>query len=72
MRELKIPAKAHQAFDKGLEQLKKNDPAGSLARLAQAAAGFPNYYEAYYHMGVADMQLGRKEEAERALQTAID
>ena len=72
VRELKIPAKAHQAFDKGLEQLKKNDPAGSLARFAQAAAAFPNYYEAYYHMGVADMQLGRNEEAERALQTAID
>ena len=72
VRKLKIPAKAHQAFDKGLEQLKKNDPAGSLARFAQAAAAFPNYYEAYYHMGVADIQLGRKEEAERALQTAID
>jgi tetratricopeptide (TPR) repeat protein len=72
VRELKIPAKARQAFDKGLEQLKKNDPAGSLVRFTQAAAAFPNYYEAYYQMGVADMQLGRKEQAERALQTAID
>jgi tetratricopeptide (TPR) repeat protein len=72
VRELKIPAKAHQAFVKGLAQLKKNDPAGSLARFAQAVAAFPNYYEAYYQMGVADMELGRKEEAERALQTAID
>jgi tetratricopeptide (TPR) repeat protein len=66
------PSKARQAFDKGLEELKKNDPAASLVRFAQAAAAFPNYYEAYYQMGLGDMQLGRKEEAERALQTAID
>jgi len=39
VRELKIPAKAHQAFDKGLEQLKKNNPAGP--RMAQSACSIP-------------------------------
>jgi tetratricopeptide (TPR) repeat protein len=72
VRELKIPAKAYQAFGKGLERLEKKDPAGSLTHFAQAAAAFPSYYEAYYQIGLANMELGRKEEAAHALQTAID
>jgi tetratricopeptide (TPR) repeat protein len=72
VRELKIPAKAHHAFGKGLEGLEKKDAAGSLTHFAQAATAFPSYYEAYYQIGLANMELGRKEEAEHALQTAID
>jgi tetratricopeptide (TPR) repeat protein len=69
--ELSIPNRAREAFEQGLERLAKLDPAGSLAHFAKAAAAFPNYYQAYYQMGVADMLLGRDGEAEHALQEAI-
>jgi tetratricopeptide (TPR) repeat protein len=72
LRELSIPNKARDAFEQGLERLAKRDPAGSLAHFAKAAAAFPNYYDAYYQMGVADMELGRDHEAEHALQEAIE
>jgi tetratricopeptide (TPR) repeat protein len=72
VRELAIPTRAHQAFEKGLQQLAKNDSAGSLSDFTRAARVFPGYYEAYYQIGVANMNLGREEEAEHAFQTAID
>jgi len=72
VRELRIPVKARNAFDKGLQRLAKNDAAGSRTQFAQATAVFPDYYEAYYHIGVADLRLGREEEAAQAFQRAID
>jgi tetratricopeptide (TPR) repeat protein len=72
VRELRIPSKARNAFEKGLERLAKNDPASSRKQFVQAISAFPDYYEAYYHMGVADLRLGREEEAARAFQEAID
>ena len=42
-------------------------------RLFAAAIGeAPDFYEAYYHQGVAEAQLNRDEEALRSFQTAID
>ena len=70
--ELKIPEKARNAFEKGLERLAKNDAVGSRARFLQATTAFPDYYEAYYHLGVAQLKLGREEEADQAFQRAID
>jgi len=72
VRELRIPVKARNAFEKGLERLAKNDADGSRTQFLRAAATFPDYYEAYYHMGVADLRLGREEEAAQAFQKAID
>ncbi len=72
VRELRIPVKAHNAFEKGLERLAKNDPVGSRTQFVRAATAFPDYYEAYYHMGVADLRLGREQDAARAFQKAID
>jgi len=72
VRELKIPVKARNAFEKGLERLAKNDADGSRTQFLRATATFPDYYEAYYHMGVADLRLGREEEAAQAFQKAID
>ena len=71
-RELSIPERARNAFTKGLDRLTKNDPAGSLVHLQRAASEFPNFYEAYYAMGVAHLSLGHQEEAERAFQQSID
>jgi tetratricopeptide (TPR) repeat protein len=72
VRELRIPVKARDAFEKGLERLAKNDAGGSRMQFLRATATFPDYYEAYYHIGVADLRLGREEEAAQAFQKAID
>jgi tetratricopeptide (TPR) repeat protein len=72
VRELRIPKKARNAFEKGLERLAKNDADGSRTQFVRATTAFPDYYEAYYHIGVADLRLGREEEAAQALQKAID
>jgi hypothetical protein len=72
VRELRIPVKARNAFEKGLERLAKNDADGSRTQFLRATATFPDYYEAYYHMGVADFRSGREEEAAQAFQKAID
>jgi hypothetical protein len=37
-----------------------------------AANAFPNYYEAYYSIGVADLKLGRDTEAQQAFQKSIE
>ncbi len=72
VRELRIPGKARTAFEKGLERLAKNDAVGSRTQFLRATTAFPDYYEAYYHIGVADLRLGREEEAAQAFQKAID
>ena len=55
---------ARNAFEKGLQRLAKHDAVGGLTQFERATTGFPDYYEAYYHIGVADLRLGREEEAE--------
>ena len=72
VRELKIPGKARNELQKGFERLTKNDPAGSLDHFVKATQAFPGYFEAYYHMGMVEMRLGRNEEAAKAFQAAID
>ena len=71
-RELMIPGKAQHEYEKGLGSLAKKDVAGSLSHFTKAAEAFPDYYEAYYHVGVAETKLGHKDQARRAFQKAID
>jgi len=72
VRELQIPAKAREEYRRGITSLVKQDPAESLAHLNKAAALFPAYYEAYYHMGVAEIRLNHGDEALQNFQKAID
>ena len=72
VRELQISSKARDSFERGLGRLSKNDPGGSLKHFAAAIAAAPDFYEAYYHQGVAEAQLGQNEEALRSFQSAID
>ena len=72
VRELRIPGKARNAFEKGLQRLAKNDAVGSRTQFERAITAFPDYYEAYYHIGAADLRLGHEEEAAQAFQKAID
>jgi len=72
VRQLKIPDKARGEYDRGIASLLKQDPAESLAHLNKAVQNFPGYYEAYYHMGVADIRLSRADKAMEEFQKAID
>jgi tetratricopeptide (TPR) repeat protein len=72
VRELRIPGKAQDEMRKGLELGAKKDPAGSLVHFLRAVQKYPDYFEAYYNIGVAEMMMGRKDEAIKAFQTSID
>jgi len=72
VRELKIPGKAQDEYQRGLQDLNKNDLKGSLIHFTKAIIAFPNYYEAHYHAGVAELRMGHKEEALQAFQMAVD
>ena len=72
VRELRRPSKARDEFERGLRRLEKRDPAGSLKHFDAAIQISEDYYEVYYHRGVAEMQLGRSDEALQSFQRAID
>jgi len=72
VRELSIPPKALQAFQKSVELLAKKDAAGSLPHFQRAVAEFASFYEAYYKMGVADLRLWRVADAEQAYRRSIE
>jgi tetratricopeptide (TPR) repeat protein len=71
-RDLGIPGKARNAYAKGLSSLAKNDLAGSVEHFTKAAQVFPDYYEAFYHIGVVKTRQGLLDEALPAFQKAID
>src|SRR5882724_1074889 len=72
VRELRMPDKARSEYQKGLACLRKNEFAESVAHLTKAAQDFPEFYEALYHIGVAQTKQGHREEAMSAFQKAID
>jgi tetratricopeptide (TPR) repeat protein len=72
VRDLRVPGKARREYEKGLERLQKRDFEGSLNHFKEATSAFPDYYEAYYQAGLANMELRHRDEAEEALQRAID
>jgi tetratricopeptide (TPR) repeat protein len=71
-RELQIPQKARSAFDKGTQLLAAKESAASIAEFQRAIKAFPDFYEAYYKIGLADLNLHRYPEAQSAFETAIE
>lgn len=72
VRELKIPAKALNEYNRGLELLAKDDFARSLEHFNKAAAMYPDYYEAIYYIGLMQLRLEHEDKAMQAFQKAID
>jgi tetratricopeptide (TPR) repeat protein len=72
VRDLKIPDKAREDYQKGMERLAKDDYTGSVNHFAKAIKVFPEYYEALSQLGIAEIRLGSREEARKAFQAAID
>jgi Tfp pilus assembly protein PilF len=70
--DLKVPGKARREFEKGIEHVHKNDLAGGLEHFKEATHAFPDYYEAFYQIGLVNLELRHGDEAEQALQRAID
>jgi tetratricopeptide (TPR) repeat protein len=71
-RELGISGKARNEYGKGLSSLAKNDLSGSVEHFTKAVKAFPEYYEAYYHIGVAQTRQSHTDEAMASFQKAID
>ncbi len=72
-RELAIPKKAADAYNKGMEQLVlKSAPEASLRHFDKALDAHPAYYEAHHMRGVAYFQLGRLAEAEKDFRASLE
>jgi tetratricopeptide (TPR) repeat protein len=72
VRDLKIPDKAREEYQKGMERLAKDDSAGGVSHFIKAIKAFPEYYEALSQLGIAEVHLGSREEARKAFQAAIE
>jgi len=72
VRELAIPGKAQEEYRKGLVSLAKKELANSLKHFASAVRAFPGYFEAIYHQGLVETDLGHQEAAMQDFQTAAE
>lgn len=70
---LAAPQAAKDEFSKGLELLnQKKDAKGSVPLFQHAIELAPEFYDAHYALGVAQLQLQALEEAEKSLARAIE
>jgi tetratricopeptide (TPR) repeat protein len=72
VRELAIPGKAKEEYRKGLMSLAKKELANSLKHFASAVRAFPGYFEALYHQGIVETDLGHQEAAMQDFQMAAE
>lgn len=71
-RELSLPKPAVDEFHKGIELLnEKKDPKGSIEHFQKAIDASPGYYEAYFLMGMAQLQTGNSTASEASFRKAI-
>jgi tetratricopeptide (TPR) repeat protein len=71
-RELRIPEKALRAFDKGTQFLATREPARSIPEFQRAIKAFPGFYEAYYKLGIAELDLQHTADAQAAFSKSIE
>ncbi len=70
---LSMPANARAAFDAGKQELYHDkNPQGSLEEFQKAVTISPDFYEAYEQMGLAYLELGKSEDAEKAASKSIE
>jgi hypothetical protein len=74
VRRLSIPDRARQEFDKGMQQMTavKPDYQRALSHFERATKEYPDYYEAYTQLGIAQHHLGNKVAAEVALRRSVE
>ncbi|HEX4644503.1 MAG TPA: tetratricopeptide repeat protein, partial [Verrucomicrobiae bacterium] len=70
--ELSMPASARKLMDSGKKKLYAgNNPEAALHDFEAAVAKAPDYYEAYYQIGMACLSLQKPADAEKNLQTSV-
>jgi tetratricopeptide (TPR) repeat protein len=70
---LSMPESARHAYDAGRRKLHgQKDAEGSLEEFRKAIASSPDFYEAYEQMGLAYLQMGKPEDAEKAVRKSIE
>jgi tetratricopeptide (TPR) repeat protein len=72
LHELQIPEKARTAFNKGVQRLAAKDFAGSITEFQKAVAAYDEFYEAYYKLGIANLELQINDAAESAFRKSIE
>lgn len=71
--ELSMPKQARALMASGKKKLYTDkDPEAGLKDFQQAVSAAPGYYEACYQIAMADVTLGRKENAAQAFRKAIE
>jgi tetratricopeptide (TPR) repeat protein len=71
VRDLQIPRKARDAFNKGTQLLAVSRPAASIPEFQHALKIFPEFYEAHYKIGLANLNLRRYPDAQAAFESSI-
>lgn len=72
VRELTIPEKARDAYNKGIRRFAREDWAGSVGEFQRAIAAYHDFYEAYYKIGLADLELRLNGDAQAAFRKSIE
>jgi tetratricopeptide (TPR) repeat protein len=70
--ELQIPEKAREAYNKGIQRFAQKDWAGSIVEFQRATAAYHDFYEAYYKIGLANLELRLSEGAEAAFRKSME
>ncbi len=70
--QLQIPEKARGFYNLGAARIAKRDWAGSITEFQRAIAAHSYFYEAYYKMGIAELELERAGPAESAFRKSIE
>jgi Tfp pilus assembly protein PilF len=71
--ELSMPQKARELVDSGKKKLyQQRDAQGALGDFQQAVSVAPDYYEADYQIAMADLTLGKRDDAEKNFRKSIE
>ena len=70
--ELSAPSVARESYAKGKDLMARKNYDAAIAAFEQATHEFPDFYEAYAQMGVAQYVSGHAVEARASLQKSID
>ena len=72
VRDLAIPGPARESYARSRRELiEEKNPEAAVTHLRKAIKQYPPYYEAYYLLGVALLELKQPEEAEAALERSV-
>jgi tetratricopeptide (TPR) repeat protein len=72
VRDLRIPEKARTSFNKGVQRFAAKDFSGSVTEFQKAIAAYDEFYEAYYKLGISDLELHLIDDAEAAFRKSIE